>query len=305
LIPAPTGSVTLPDGRRLAYDDVGDPSGSPIVYLHGCPDCRLTRPPDDRIASRAGARVIAIDRPGYGSSDPDADGDDNALARDVVTLADALGIDRFGVIGWSSGGPGALALAASYRDRVTVAAVAAGQVPIEADADPAVRESLDPVMATRAEAIAGMSADEFAEAVAPLVAATGMTDGLAREHIVEGKDAAYLRDLTAVDGLLDQLALGMVVAVEHGLAGVERDMRCMVRPWPFDLSSIEVPVVLWYGTDDAILGPAAGRWLADRIPGAQLHVVETSHLLPLVRWESLLTQLVSHVDRKDANAHQP
>jgi pimeloyl-ACP methyl ester carboxylesterase len=289
----------------LTYDDVGDPSGSPVVYLHGCPDCRLTRPPDDAIAALAGARVIAVDRPGYGMSDADASGDDNALAADVVAVADALGIDRFGVLGWSSGGPGALALAALYPDRVAVAGVAAGQVPIEADADPAARESLDPVMATRAEMMAGMTADEFAEVVAPLVAATGMTDALAREHIVEGKDHAYLRDLAAVDGLVEQLALGTIAAVERGLAGVERDMRCMVRPWPFDVSSIEVPVVLWYGTNDAMLGPPAGRWLADRIPTSRLHVVESSHLLPLVRWESLLTELVSHIDRKEANAHQP
>ena len=153
MIPAPTGSVTLADGRRLAYDDVGDPSGAPVVYLHGCPDCRLTRHPDDGIAARASVRLIAVDRPGYGHSDPDPAGDERALAADVVALADALGIERFAVLGWSSGGPGALALAADHPSRVAVAGVAAGQVPIEADDEPDVRAALDPMIAARTEIV--------------------------------------------------------------------------------------------------------------------------------------------------------
>src|SRR5262249_53252312 len=116
VIPAPTGAITLGDGRWLSYDDVGDLSGAPVVYLHGCPDCRLTRHPDDGAAARAGVRLIAVDRPGYGSSDEDEGADENALALDVIALADALGIERFAVFGWSAGGPGALALAAGHPD---------------------------------------------------------------------------------------------------------------------------------------------------------------------------------------------
>src|SRR5262249_59195174 len=66
------------------------------------------------------------------SSDLADDGaDENALAMDVIALADALGIDRFAVLGWSSGGPDALALAAGHTERVAVAGVAAGLVPRE------------------------------------------------------------------------------------------------------------------------------------------------------------------------------
>jgi pimeloyl-ACP methyl ester carboxylesterase len=305
VIPRPTGTVTLGDGRRLSYDDIGDRSGAPVVYLHGCPDCRLTSPPDDGIAARAGVRLIAVDRPGYGASDADDGGDENALAVDVIALADALGIDRFAVLGWSSGGPGALALAAGHPDRVAVAGVAAGPVPIEADADPAVRGALDPVIAMRTDVLAEMTPDEFAASVGPLVAVHGLTIELARELIVDRKPPAYLFDLDSVDGLLDQLALGMTAAVEHGLAGAERDMRCMASPWPFDLSNIATPVQLWYGAADATFGPAAGRWLAGRIPSARLEVVDASHLLPLVRWESILTVLSSHLDRREEHATQP
>lgn len=305
MIPAPSATLTLADGRALSYDDVGDPSGAPVVYLHGCPDCRLTRHPDDNIAARCGVRLLAVDRPGYGASDPDVDGDENALAADVIALANALGIERFAVLGWSSGGPGALALAAGHPERVAAVGVAAGQVPIDADADPDVRAALDPVIATRTDVVSTMTPEKFAAEVTPLVAAQGMTMDLAREFIVEGKSHEYLRDLDAVDGLLDQLALGMIAAVEHDLAGTERDMRSMITPWPFDLATISTPVHLWYGSNDTVFAPAAGRWLEQRIPGATLELVEASHLLPLVRWEAILTVLSSHLDRREEHATQP
>jgi pimeloyl-ACP methyl ester carboxylesterase len=305
VIPAPTGTIRLADGRGLSYDDTADRAGAPVVYLHGCPDCRLTRHPDDGVAARAGVRLIAVDRPGYGASDPDSDGDENTLADDVVALADALDIDRFAVLGWSAGGPAALALAARHPSRVAVAGVAAGQVPIDADVDPAVRAALDPMIASRTDVVEEMTTQAFATSVAPLVAPPGLSIDLARELIVEGKSPEYVRDLDSVLGLLDQLALATVAAVEHGLAGTEQDLRRMMSPWPFDLTTITRPVLLWYGSADAVFGPAAGRWLAQRIPGAQLDVADASHLLPLVRWESILTVLSSHLDRREEHATQP
>lgn len=294
LVPEPTGTVTLSEGRRLAFDDVGDPAGAPIVYLHGCPDCRLARHPDDGIAAAAGVRLIAVDRPGYGRSDADSRGTEATQADDIVALADALDIDAFAVLGWSSGGPGALALAAGHPDRVEAVGVVAGQVPMVADTDPDVLAAVDPVITMRAEVMGTMTPDEFAAMVAPLLAPVGVPLELAIEAVVEGKDDAYLADLDAVPGLDEHLALALVAAVERGLAGAERDMRAMVSPWPFALESIVAPVVLWYGTADHRFKPPAGRWLADRIPDARLEIVEGgSHLLGFVHWRVLLEALAT------------
>src|SRR2546426_4842641 len=67
--PATTATVRLRDGRRLAYDDVGDPTGPAVLYFHGGGDSRLTRHPDDAVAGELGVRLIAVDRPGSGRSD--------------------------------------------------------------------------------------------------------------------------------------------------------------------------------------------------------------------------------------------
>ncbi len=107
---------------RYSIDDVGDPDGTPVVYLHGGGDSRLSRHPDDSIAAALGVRLLALDRCGPGGP---------------RTLAARLGrgprrgarVERFGVIGWSAGGPHALALAAVAPERVTRVALVGSMPP--------------------------------------------------------------------------------------------------------------------------------------------------------------------------------
>ena len=97
--------ITLPDGRRLAYAEFGTPDGRPVLYFHGAPSSRLEPLLVGDDAWRAnGLRVIAPDRPGVGLSDFLPKRGFSQWPNDVVALADALGLERFGVIGMSGGG---------------------------------------------------------------------------------------------------------------------------------------------------------------------------------------------------------
>lgn len=113
-----TSFATLLDGRRLAYEEFGDPQGPPVFYFHGWPGARVEFAANHGAAGRAGARVIAVDRPGIGRSDHLHDRTVLGWADDVATLADALDIDRFVVCGFSFGGPYARACAYALPDRV-------------------------------------------------------------------------------------------------------------------------------------------------------------------------------------------
>src|SRR5699024_9936853 len=111
-------SAVLPDGRRLAYSEQGDPAGRPLLLLHGTPGSRLQRHPDGELARRAGVRLVTVDRPGFGLSDPAPGRSLLDWADDVTVLAAELGLERFSVAGVSGGGAFALACAQRLPARI-------------------------------------------------------------------------------------------------------------------------------------------------------------------------------------------
>src|SRR5205085_9089949 len=93
---------------------------------------------------------VSYDRPGYGGSTTVTGRDVASAAGDVAAVADALGLDRFAVMGASGGGPHALACAAGLETRVTGAVCLASPVPY--DGDPAWFEGMAAPQALRAAA---------------------------------------------------------------------------------------------------------------------------------------------------------
>ena len=114
--------TVLPDGRTLAHTESGAPEGRPVFFFHANPGSRVFVP-DPPAASDASVRLIAPDRPGAGASDPQPGHRIADWPKDVAALADELGIEVFGVIGWSGGVPYALACGALLPDRVNVVAI--------------------------------------------------------------------------------------------------------------------------------------------------------------------------------------
>ncbi|EUA89407.1 alpha/beta hydrolase fold family protein [Mycobacterium ulcerans str. Harvey] len=94
----------MPDGRELACLEWGDPTGYPTFYFHGTLSSRLEGAFADGAARRARFRLIAVDRPGYGRSTFQEGRTLRDWPADVCALADALGLDKFGVVGHSGAG---------------------------------------------------------------------------------------------------------------------------------------------------------------------------------------------------------
>ncbi|MFD0034965.1 alpha/beta fold hydrolase [Streptomyces sp. NPDC055059] len=103
--------------------------GPPLLLIHGWPETwyawRLVMP-----ALARHFTVIAVDQRGIGLTDnPKSGYDTRTLARDMVTLMDALGYQRFAVVGHDTGMPIAYALAADHPERVARLAVAEAFLP--------------------------------------------------------------------------------------------------------------------------------------------------------------------------------
>ncbi|WP_159057557.1 alpha/beta fold hydrolase, partial [Streptomyces scabiei] len=95
--------VRTADGRRLRIECAGDPDGRPVFLLHGMPGSRVGPRPRSIFLYHRGARLISYDRPGYGGSDRRQGRRVADAVADVEVVADALGLDRFAVVGRSGG----------------------------------------------------------------------------------------------------------------------------------------------------------------------------------------------------------
>ncbi len=288
-----TNTILLPDGRTLGYAEYGDPQGRPVFLFHGLPGSRLQRPTDEAAALQLGARLIAIDRPGFGRSDFLIDRGLPDWPRDVASLADALGIERFAVAGISAGGPYALACAWRLPERVTVAAIASSPCPtylpgvlvgmirsnqIVIRTAQRTPPRLAPQIARFVDAITGRNPKLIAALVFGLVS-TPLTDedriALARPEIQE----MYLESV--------------LEAYRNGWSGHAWDLIVLNRPWGFALEQIRVPVCLWHGEADELVPPVMGRYLAARIPNCQAEFIpESGHLLVFTHWPTMLAALL-------------
>src|SRR5918994_3065002 len=112
--------LELGDGRTLhAYDTGADYADGrlAVFWHHGSPNIGAPPEPLFPAAARLGIRWVSYDRPGYGGSTPRPDRDVASAAGYASAVADALGIDRFAVMGYSHGGSHALACAALLPPR--------------------------------------------------------------------------------------------------------------------------------------------------------------------------------------------
>lgn len=291
-----TDEVRLPDGRAAQLRQGGDPAGTPVLFFHGTPDSRLAARSGDAAARGVGVRLVAVNRPGYGRSDPD-DSDHLSVADDTVAVADALGIGTFAVLGMSVGGQYALACAARHPDRVTTGCVVATPAEAPSLAPPLPRDGLDEDGQTFFARLSAGSVEDNVTMLRPDFAA--YVAGMAVEDADD--DALVARLLRGLHELDRPLVAALPVhetatSVREALArpdGYLRDAAVAFRGWDFSPADVRCPTWLWYGVHDPQAAVRNGVWLSERIPDATLVIREdTAHLGTLLQhWPGILATL--------------
>ena len=268
--------IVLDDGRLLAFDEWGDRGGAPVFSFHGGLSSRLDASPLHEACKERGVRLIAPDRPGSGYSDPAPRRTLLDWPRDVTELANALGLDRFGVMGWSLGGQYAAACAYALPARVTRAAVLAGVIPFEVEPGRGGLAWYDRwllALSRWAPPLAGLGL-RIAIKVPPV-------DGMQKIILRDAGPAD--RDALRRDPSPTLMAEAIKESVRAGTRGVIRDYRIWREPWGFDLERIETEVGVWQGDDDPLVPVADARRLAELIPGARLAICPGEGHLSLPR----------------------
>jgi pimeloyl-ACP methyl ester carboxylesterase len=277
-IDQPTSLLT-PDGRRLDVWLAGPEDGAPLLWIPGTPSSGLPFGRFvDQLAER-GLRYVSFSRPGYGASSRRPGRSVADVVEDARTVLDSIGAESAWVMGWSGGGPHALACAALMPDRVRGTAVVAGVAPYPA-------EGLDFMAGMGEENVEEFSAAlEGPEALIPFkernwpvmreVTAPEVADSLG--DLVDHVDRGSVRDDFA-----EWLAALFRDGLRESYWGWFDDDMAFVRPWGFALGTIRGPVHIWQGAHDRMVPYAHGEWLAAHVGGACPHLFADESPLTLV-----------------------
>lgn len=250
----------LPDGRRLAYTEFGDPAGFPLFYCHSAGSTRLEATLFHREAKSARFRLIAFDRPGLGYSDFVRGGGQAGFARDLLNLADDLGCHKFGLL--ANGGGTSLALAAScwHPDRITlVLGLSFSSSPL------GVLKSFP--ASIRAAALWALRL--YSGFMQKRCACNPM------RHLKRLRETVCYTDKRVLDDplVLEMLSKDVKESVRQGSRGFAFDILQDFERWEFDPRDVNVPVHLWQGTADTLVSRNSSTLMVSRLPNAILHKV--------------------------------
>ena len=281
-------SVTLlPDGRDLGWLELGDPDAVPVFAFHGTPGSRLQFAIEDARIRAAGVRLILPDRPGYGLSTFQPRRRLVDWPVDVAHLADHLGIDRFGVMGISGGGPHSAVCAALLGDRVVSAAIVSGVGPL---ADPRATDGMmrpNQVITALARRRSRVLPVVFKLQIGALRRWPSRVWDLMAKQLPPA-DAAIL-SRPEVRELFERDAAR---SSRTAAAAAVQDFELFATDWGFDLAAIEIPVHIWQGDADINVPANHARLQHDAIPGSVLHEFPgEGHLMAFDHFEDIATAL--------------
>jgi pimeloyl-ACP methyl ester carboxylesterase len=260
--------IDCPDGRVLEVATMGDPSGHTVFFHHGTPGSTKTLRSFEPMLGLGNFYFVTTSRAGYGASTRLEGRSISSVVDDVRTVLDSLNRDSYVALGWSGGGPHALACAALDTPRCLKTVSLASLVPLDADVDwtegmgpenleefalakeggPAYEE----YMATVGAVLAELNKDNVVELMA------GLLCDADRKVLDDERD----RDL---------FATGMRYGFANGWRGYYDDNVAFYVPWGFDPTAIEIPVSIYYGDADLMVPPAHGEWLASHVASATTH----------------------------------
>jgi pimeloyl-ACP methyl ester carboxylesterase len=279
------GAVTVRDGRTVAYGEFGDPNGATVLMCHGSAESRLFEV-DPAWTATTGVRVITPDRPGFGRSDPQPGRTLAGWAEDAEDLVDALGIGDFAVLGWSGGGPHALATAYGLGPRVRKVAIVGSTGPVHLV--PAAYDMLTPPL----RALADMPRDD-PRAIAEIVLA------VAQEWVDDPEAFTLGGDPQPDDAAIEAHAEwgpNLVAQIREGLRradGIAWDSAALHCEWGFAVDDVTQPCDLWHGTDDRVCPFAYAEWYAKTLPEATLHAIPGGHFIAYSSWRDIVAHLLT------------
>lgn len=260
-------TFTTTDNKRIYYYIFGNISSTPIFFFHGYPGTgkqafllRDTYLQDDFC-------LIAIDRPGYGLSDPQPGLTLKKFAQDIKELSDYLAIDKFISMGVSGGGPFAAAVSYYYPEKVLKGGSVCGVAPVSAE---------NIIYLNKEQKKTYLLKKLLPKSVMTYLvernfsALTEKLNNLIETDLLSLKDKIVFQHPEVGPFLLDSFK----EALAKGPAGILTDMEILSKPWGFDIEDIKVPYYLWHGDQDDIVHFEMSNYMKKRLRDVKFKIFE-------------------------------
>jgi pimeloyl-ACP methyl ester carboxylesterase len=284
--PARSRHIEVRSGRRVHVIEAGE--GPPVLFLHGGSTSSLSLLPLlDRLK---GVRAIAVDRPGFGLSEPvDVP---RARFRDAAIkfldeVVDELGLETSALAGNSIGGTWAIWYALARPDRVR-RVVLLGSAPLLPGTRPpaTLRVTAAPVVG----ALLARMVKPNAKMLVRLMSSVGEKDTIVRyPDLIEALVAA------GKDPIASAVNLAELQAVISSF-GFRRSLRLR----PDELRRLTVPTLVIWGDDDPVGSVNVAQEIARLIPEAQLEVLAAGHV-PYLGHPDRVSELLSRFVRSGSD----
>lgn len=252
----------LTDGRTLGWAAWGPAEGTPVLFFGGAAMGRSLGFGAKALAAR-NVQLISVERPGLGASDPAPGRTLADWPNDAAQLIADLALRDCRIVGFSQGGPFALACAAAgLAGKV---AIVAGQDTL---GDPVFAGRIDPHLAALLQAVR-----TDPDGVEQTFASSGSAESL--WALISAHSAPVDLKVYTAPGFQPLFQRALAEGFVQGAAGYARDLVLTMQPWPFRLDGIRARVHLWYGARDlsTVHSPDLGETLSGRLPDARRHVL--------------------------------
>lgn len=253
-----------------------------VLSIHGTPGGY------DQRFGLDGFQVLAPSRPGYLRTPISAGRTPREQADAYAALLDALSIDEVVIMGLSGGGPSSMTFAAVYPER-TRALIA-----LEAVSNSDLPDIPAPAFLA-GDFTAWLSLSMFKRAVG--------TEGLLEMFSPDPENQRLVLESEEKTAAFEGLMWSLWPPSQRGdgLANDEKQFDALDLP----LADIRVPTLAIHGTADAAVPVEHASFLADRVPQAQLHIIEgADHLMPVSHQEEVVRVITEFIDGLDDEADE-
>ena len=256
--------IKLRNGNRIGYAIYGNKKNFPIFYFHGWPGSRFEL--KNIPLKKKKCFIIALERPGYGISDPISKFKILDWPKIVLEVANKLKIKKFSIIGVSGGAPFALACANTIKNkRLKSIAIVCALAPSKAKG----------MNKGRVGMLLNLGRKPFISWLIFNFLRMRLLNGNLEKSFNKWKNKIPLPEIDLKLFTMDRgrrLMENFKEAVKHGITGVHRDANLYSNYWGFKLKNIKKKIFVWHGDKDLTVPIITNKYYKKKLKNKEIFI---------------------------------